>query len=730
MTQSGRKQATRGSIYALLALTLSLGFASCENPAAEEPVKSTNAKLSAIAINASGTNIPITPSFSADTFVYEANAANTVETVTVIATAADTTAAVTGSGEKTLEVGENTVELKVTAADGTTQKTYTLTINRAQEQASNDATIATITVGNTVFQAPAANASLSAEVACTATTATISATPTDSGAAVTITGNENFAYGDNTVTITVTAEDGLETKDYTVHVIRHGLTIANPPEANSITTPAFTLQGSYYGIEPPAISIKFAGLDKVNATIDSAAKTWSATIDGSSVANGEGKTLNVTAAWGESDSYSYTGTYTFAGSTVSTARAVFVTSPIKRETVSTQTIRVAGCYAGEGTPESITVGLGSTSTPAIINAATHTWTAEVTPAGVAKTDDVNIRVTAVWSSTSSATAFCNFAYEGTQDTGHTVSGTITFPWKDLTSDTMLYVYTIDPTIDASISSYNTELTSATTYEYTLNNVADGTYSICAYTHAGDWAFVSGTSCYQWRVISITVNGSDIVDQDFKIKSPAGFLDPTYNAHGKITIPAEATFASTSCIAVLLYSTSVTPNEKIGSINIPITDAREYVYSFPAPSGSYRIESYVNNGDWVYGSAEDVYNWDPERFDIIDADKEVNFQLDNHTRSITIATPAANSSVSGNDIQISGSYTGFYIPTITYLLKDTRGVNVLSEGTATVFASSKTWSATIDSSSFTTGTPVLSVTAEWESSKKASTYENFNFSVSE
>jgi len=47
---------------------------------------------------------------------------------------------------------------------------------------------------------------------------------------------------------------------------------------------------------------------------------------------------------------------------------------------------------------------------------------------------------------------------------------------------------------------------------------------------------------------------------------------------------------------------------------------------------------VNNGDWVYGSAEDVYNWDPERFDIIDADKEVIFQLDNHTRSITIATP--------------------------------------------------------------------------------------------
>ena len=174
MTQSGRKQATRGSIYALLALTLSLGFASCENPAAEEPVKSTNAKLSAITINASGTNIPITPSFSADTFVYEANAANTVEAVTVIATAADTTAAVTGSGEKTLEVGENTVELKVTAADGTTQKTYTLTINRAQEQASNDATIG-ITVGNTVFQAPAATHP-SAEVACTATTATISAT--------------------------------------------------------------------------------------------------------------------------------------------------------------------------------------------------------------------------------------------------------------------------------------------------------------------------------------------------------------------------------------------------------------------------------------------------------------------------------------------------------------------------------------------------------------------------
>lgn len=97
--------------------------------------KSSEARLS---------NLGITPNdfsgFKRDKYEYSTTVPNDIAEVEVYATAKDSKAKVEGIGKVTLKEGNNTVKVKVTAEDGTTIKTYTLTINRktAAEQAKED----------------------------------------------------------------------------------------------------------------------------------------------------------------------------------------------------------------------------------------------------------------------------------------------------------------------------------------------------------------------------------------------------------------------------------------------------------------------------------------------------------------------------------------------------------------------------------------------------------------
>jgi len=112
---------------------------------------SANANLSAFKIS-KGT---LTPAFATGTTTYTANVVNGVTLLTVTPTASDVTAAITvngnavpsgsASGAIVLAVGSNTITALVTAQDGTTTKTYTLTVTRASGGADSYVPIAICT---------------------------------------------------------------------------------------------------------------------------------------------------------------------------------------------------------------------------------------------------------------------------------------------------------------------------------------------------------------------------------------------------------------------------------------------------------------------------------------------------------------------------------------------------------------------------------------------------------
>jgi len=86
----------------------------------------TNANLSSLSVS-SGT---LTPALNATTTIYTVSVGNSVSSITIMAVASNTSATVDGDGQKSLSVGANTITITVTAEDGTTKKTYTITVTR------------------------------------------------------------------------------------------------------------------------------------------------------------------------------------------------------------------------------------------------------------------------------------------------------------------------------------------------------------------------------------------------------------------------------------------------------------------------------------------------------------------------------------------------------------------------------------------------------------------------
>ncbi|WP_058302785.1 cadherin-like beta sandwich domain-containing protein [Gorillibacterium timonense] len=216
------------------------------------PAKSNDSTLSELRLS-EGT---LAPAFASGTTGYTASVGNAVTSLTVTPTVNEAHATVTvngtpvasgsASGAITLSEGANTVTVVVTAEDGTTTQTYTITVTRdsAPPVASNDATLSGLTLsegtlapafasGTTGYTASVGNAVTSLTVTPTVNeahaTVTVNGTPVASGSA---SGAITLSEGANTVTVVVTAEDGTTTQPYTITVTRE-----TAPTGGSTTTP-------------------------------------------------------------------------------------------------------------------------------------------------------------------------------------------------------------------------------------------------------------------------------------------------------------------------------------------------------------------------------------------------------------------------------------------------------------------------------------------------------------
>ncbi|MCH1942800.1 cadherin-like beta sandwich domain-containing protein [Holdemania massiliensis] len=266
--------------------------------------KSTDATLKSLNIS-EGT---LSPEFSQDTMSYTATVDNSVSQLTVSAESTDTKATVTGSGVKNLIVGTNTIEVGVTAEDGTTKKTYTIVITR-QEAKSTDATLKSLSLNEGTLSPVFSKDTMSytATVDNSVSQLTVSAEPTDTKATVTGTGIQNLTVGTNTIEIGVTAEDGTTKKTYTIVITRQeakssDATLKSLILSNGTLTPIFSPDTENYSVIV-ANSVKEI---TVNVATNHA-KATAEVIGSTSLAEGENKiSIQVTAEDGTVKTYTIT----------------------------------------------------------------------------------------------------------------------------------------------------------------------------------------------------------------------------------------------------------------------------------------------------------------------------------------------------------------------------------------------------------------------------------------
>ena len=173
--------------------------------------------------------------FASGTTTYTASVASTVTGTTVTPTtnhSAATFAIKLGGvtdddGEVTLSSGDNVITIEVTAEDGQTTQTYTVTVTRT---ASTDATLSALTLSDVTIRTFSSNMThYSLRAANRVTQTTVTPTLGDSRASYVIKlggaedtdGVVSLAQGWNEITVEVTAEDGTTTKTYTVSVFRY-----------------------------------------------------------------------------------------------------------------------------------------------------------------------------------------------------------------------------------------------------------------------------------------------------------------------------------------------------------------------------------------------------------------------------------------------------------------------------------------------------------------------------
>ena len=266
----------------------------------QQTPRSTNANLSDLTVSAGDLT------FDSATTSYALEVAHDVTSVTLTPTVQDTgkaTVTVDGttvsnglaSNAISLNVGANSITVRVTAEDGTT-KDYTVTVTRQQAPLSSNANLSALTVSADDLTFDSATTSYALEVAHDVTSVTLTPTVQDTGkATVTVDGTTvasgsasdaiALSVGANSITVRVTAEDSTTTKDYTVTITRQQAPRSSNANLSALTVSAgdltFDADTTSYALEVAhdvtSVTLTPTVQDTGKATV---------TVDGTTVASG------------------------------------------------------------------------------------------------------------------------------------------------------------------------------------------------------------------------------------------------------------------------------------------------------------------------------------------------------------------------------------------------------------------------------------------------------------
>lgn len=179
---------------------------------------SNNANLKALHLNVEG----LSPVFNKNTTTYYLTIADTINEIGVTAEPEEAGAKVSITGNTNLVIGMNTIKIVVTAPDNKTTKTYSVQVTKTDNPDNANANLLNLAIENAILE-PEFNPDVveyQIQVGSEQENLNVLAVPQIEGASVVIEGKDNLQFGENTITIKVTAKDGITFKTYTIRAYR------------------------------------------------------------------------------------------------------------------------------------------------------------------------------------------------------------------------------------------------------------------------------------------------------------------------------------------------------------------------------------------------------------------------------------------------------------------------------------------------------------------------------
>ena len=265
-----------------------------------EVISSSNdASLSSLTISAG----VLSPSFTSTTLNYNDTVSSTITSISLIPTTTDTNAIIKINGNVSisgtatvnfpLNFGNNIISIVVTAQDGTTTQTYTLSIIRPY---SADASLYNLSISSGAIT-PEFNAntySYTASVPYFVTNATVTPTATDVNSIIKVNGIRVLSgsasstiplnFGSNTIDVVVISQDNSTQQTYTLSVIRAAgfdATLSSLMASNGALSPGFSPATTTYAT--PDVSSNTNSITITPITTDPNATV---TINGNAAING------------------------------------------------------------------------------------------------------------------------------------------------------------------------------------------------------------------------------------------------------------------------------------------------------------------------------------------------------------------------------------------------------------------------------------------------------------
>lgn len=184
----------------------------------DEKISSDNTNLKIMRLNHEG----ISPEFQKSIKEYYFLADTSIHELEVIAIPENKNAIVKISGNTNLKQGLNTIKIEVQSEDKTKKSTYKIYVTKTNNKEIANSNLENLAVREGMLY-PSFDANIThydIEVANTVSKLEILAIPQSINAKVTIKGNDELKVGDNTITVNVTAEDGITNKKYVMTVHR------------------------------------------------------------------------------------------------------------------------------------------------------------------------------------------------------------------------------------------------------------------------------------------------------------------------------------------------------------------------------------------------------------------------------------------------------------------------------------------------------------------------------